>query len=79
MAVPEPARPTPPPAGFVRQHRVALAVAAVGGLAAIAWVAFGWFGVQGLWVDDEVDEAAPVFGFRRHRRASRRLAPRSGR
>ena len=26
-----------------------------------AWLAFGWFGVQGLLVDDTVDEAAPVF------------------
>ena len=47
--------------GFLRRHRLALGAVAVGGLAVMAWVAFGWFGVQGLWVDDEVDEAAPVF------------------
>ena len=47
--------------GFLQRHRLALGAVAVGGLAVMAWVAFGWFGVQGLWVDDEVDEAAPVF------------------
>ncbi len=46
---------------FVGRHRLACGAVAVGGLAVVAWLAFGWFGVQGLWVDDEVDEAAPVF------------------
>src|SRR5688572_18330686 len=46
---------------FLGRHRLAGAAAVAGGLAVAAWVAFGWFGVQGLWVDDEVDEAAPVF------------------
>ena len=37
---------------------VAAVVVAVG---AVAWLAFGWFGVQGLFLDDEVNEAAPAF------------------
>ncbi len=35
------------------------AVAAL--VAALAWVAFGWFGVHKLVVDDEVDDAPPAF------------------
>ncbi|HEX7134086.1 MAG TPA: DM13 domain-containing protein [Iamia sp.] len=31
------------------------------GLAAVAFLAFGVFGVQALWIDDEVAEAAPTF------------------
>lgn len=30
-------------------------------LIALAWVAFGYFGVHKVWVDDKVNEAAPVF------------------
>ena len=42
-----------------------------GGLAAVvvvigfAWVAFGYFGIQALWTDEKVDEAAPVFDSQR--------------
>jgi hypothetical protein len=43
---------------FRRPVVIGAALVAVAGL---AWAAFGWFGVQGLLVDDEVDEAAPVF------------------
>ncbi len=50
-----------PRVGFVRRHALALSVAAVAGLGIVAWLAFGYFGVQTLWVDDEVDEAGPVF------------------
>jgi Electron transfer DM13 len=55
--------PVPPAAGpgFVRRHRFGVLGIGVGGLAVVAWLAFGYFGVQALWVDDEVDEAAPVF------------------
>ncbi len=31
------------------------------GAAGIAWLAFGYFGVQFLFIDDEVNEAGPVF------------------
>ncbi len=34
---------------------------AIAALAVVAILAFGWFEVHKLWVDDEVDEAAPVF------------------
>jgi hypothetical protein len=34
---------------------------ALGGLVVAAALAIGWFEVHKLWVDDEVDEAAPVF------------------
>ena len=50
-----------PRPGFLRRHLVAVAVTGVLGVAALAWLAFGYFGVQTLWVDDEVDEAGPVF------------------
>jgi hypothetical protein len=53
--------PPEPPQGFIRRHLAVLSVAAVAGLAVIAWLAFGYFGVQTLWVDDEVDDAGPVF------------------
>lgn len=43
------------------RRRPVLIVAAVAVLGAIAWLAFGWFGVQQLVLDDEVDEAAPTF------------------
>jgi hypothetical protein len=31
------------------------------GAVGLAWLAFGYFGVQFLFIDDKVDEAAPVF------------------
>ena len=43
------------------RRRPVLIGAALVAVAAGAWLAFGWFGVQGLLVDDTVDEAAPVF------------------
>lgn len=45
-------------------RRPALFVVAAGLVAAGAWLAVGWFGVQGLVVDDTVDEAPPVFAAR---------------
>lgn len=36
-------------------------VAAVVVIGAVVAVAFGYFGVHKLWIDDEVDDAAPVF------------------
>lgn len=47
--------------GFVRRNAVVLGVVAVAGTALLAWLAFGVFAIQTLWVDDEVDEAGPVF------------------
>lgn len=46
---------------FVRNHPLGIGVAAAAALAAAAWLAFGFFGVHTLFVDDVVDEAAPVF------------------
>lgn len=50
-----------PEPGFLRRNLVAVTVAGVVGVAVLAWLAFGYFGVQTLWVDDEVDEAGPAF------------------
>jgi hypothetical protein len=45
--------------GYVRRHPVALAAIAIviGGF--LAWLAFGFFAIHLLFVDDKVDEAAP--------------------
>lgn len=56
-----PAGPAQDEPGFIRRNAVVLGVVAVAGTALIAWLAFGVFAVQTLWVDDEVDEAGPVF------------------
>ena len=40
--------------------KVSVPVGAVA-VAALAWLAFGFFGIQTLFVDDVVDEAGPVF------------------
>jgi hypothetical protein len=62
MSYPDPASPIDQPRrGFLRRHRVAVGITAVGGVALAAWLAFGYFGIQTLWIDDEVDEAGPVF------------------
>jgi hypothetical protein len=46
---------------WIRRHPLpALGIAAVL-LAGLAWLAFGFFGVHTLFVDDEVSEAGPVF------------------
>lgn len=44
-----------------RAHPVALIVGGLLAVAVAAWVAFGFFGVQTLFSDDEVDEEGPVF------------------
>lgn len=36
-------------------------IGALVGLAALAWVAFGYFAVHTLFIDDEVNEAVPTF------------------
>ena len=45
----------------VLRRRPVVVAAAVLVLALLAWVAFGWFGVQQLVLDDKVDEEAPTF------------------
>ena len=46
---------------WIRSHlKIILPIAAVV-VAAVAYLAFGVFGVQFLFIDDKVDEAAPVF------------------
>lgn len=53
--------PLDPQPGFLRRHLLGIAVAGVVGIGVLAWLAFGYFGVQTLWVDDEVNEAGPTF------------------
>lgn len=45
----------------LRSHPVALITCGLAALALVAWLAFGFFGVQALFTDDEVDEAGPTF------------------
>ncbi len=45
---------------FLRNYRVSVPTIAAG-LGVLAWVVFGYFGAHLLFVDDRVDEAAPVF------------------
>ncbi len=45
----------------LKSHWKLLLPAAIAGLAIAAWLAFGYFGIQTLFTDDEVNEAAPVF------------------
>ena len=46
---------------FVRRHLLAVSAAVVVLVGAAAWLAFGYFGVHTLFVDNEVDEALPSF------------------
>jgi hypothetical protein len=46
---------------FIRTHKIVVGAAAAAVLAGIAWLAFGFFGVHTLFIDDVVDEAGPVF------------------
>jgi hypothetical protein len=45
----------------LRSHPVAAASGAVALVGALAWLAFGFFGVHTAFIDDQVSEAAPVF------------------
>ncbi len=42
-------------------RRSVVLIAALAGAALLAWLAFGYFGVQSLFLDDKVDEAIPEF------------------
>ena len=55
------ARRTSGPRAFIRRRRVPLALAGLVGVGVLAWLLFGFFGVQALFIDDTVEEAAPVF------------------
>lgn len=44
-----------------RRRRWPLIAAGVAAVAIVAWLAFGYFGVQAAFIDDEVDQAGPVF------------------
>lgn len=65
----DPADPGDPPkpgivsrfGGFVRRHWRWIVPTTAAGLAGLAWLAFGYFAVHLLWVDDRVDEEGPVF------------------
>lgn len=46
---------------FIRKHPVGAGAGTLVVLAALTWLAFGFFGIHTLFVDDVVDEAGPVF------------------
>jgi len=46
---------------FIRKHPLGIGTGAAVLLVGLAWLAFGFFGVQTLFVDEVVDEAGPVF------------------
>ena len=46
---------------FIRKHPIGVGTGAVALVAGLAWLAFGFFGVHTLFIDDVVDEAGPVF------------------
>jgi hypothetical protein len=45
----------------LRSHPVAAASGAVALIGALAWLAFGFFGIHTAFIDEQVSEAAPVF------------------
>jgi hypothetical protein len=46
---------------LIRNHPIRMATGAVVVVAGLAWLAFGFFGVHTLFIDDVVDESGPVF------------------
>lgn len=46
---------------FIRKHPYGVGAGAAALIAGLAWLAFGFFGVHLLFIDDVVDEAGPVF------------------
>lgn len=54
--------PTPPRArGFLHRYWKVLVPVGLVVTGVVAWLAFGLFGVQYIFIDDRVDEAGPVF------------------
>jgi len=45
----------------IAKNKPAVAVAGLAGIAVLAWLAFGFFGIQTAFIDNEVDQAGPVF------------------
>ncbi len=43
------------------RNKPLLGAVGVLGLAIVAWLAFGFFGIQAAFIDDEVSEAGPIF------------------
>ena len=46
---------------YIRNHPIGVGTGAAVLIAGLAWLAFGFFGVHTLFIDDVVDEAGPVF------------------
>lgn len=46
---------------FIRKHPIGVGAGTAVVIAGLAWLAFGFFGVQTLFIDDVVDEAGPAF------------------
>ncbi len=46
---------------FIRNHKVGVGAGGVVAVAALAWLAFGYFGVHLLVIDEKVSEAVPIF------------------
>lgn len=46
---------------FLRQHKRIAAAGGVATVALVAYLAFGFFGIHTAFIDDEVNEAGPVF------------------
>ena len=46
---------------FIRRHPIGVGAGAAALVAGLAWLAFGFFGIHTLFIDDVVDEAGPVF------------------
>lgn len=47
--------------GFLRRHWRWIVPGTAAATAGLAWLAFGYFGVHTLFIDDKVNEAGPVF------------------
>ncbi|MEO0495131.1 MAG: DM13 domain-containing protein [Actinomycetota bacterium] len=46
---------------FVKQNKLAVGAGSTVLLGVLAWLAFGYFGIQAAFIDDVVDESGPVF------------------
>ncbi len=46
---------------FIKNNKPAIAIASLVGIAALAWFAFGFLGIQSAFIDNEVSQGGPVF------------------